>query len=144
MIFISLCVERVLKIASQSLKQRRKKQMRTLTPLCWLQSDLEDQANELRSVEENSKKACADAARLAEELRQEQDHAGHIEKMRRTLESQVKELQVGDGPPHRGGHWTRSLGQPVEAGVMGGRVWKVQCCRVSVPAWRLRVLYCEV
>jgi len=75
--------------------------MRTLTPLCWLQSDLEDQANELRSVEENSKKACADAARLAEELRQEQDHASHIEKMRRTLESQVKELQVGDGPPHQ-------------------------------------------
>lgn len=60
----------------------------------WFQSDLEDQANELRSVEENSKKACADAARLAEELRQEQDHASHIEKMRRTLESQVKELQV--------------------------------------------------
>lgn len=59
-----------------------------------MQSDLEDQANELRSVEENSKKACADAARLAEELRQEQDHASHIEKMRRTLESQVKELQV--------------------------------------------------
>ena len=36
----------------------------------------------------------ADAAKLAEELRQEQDHAGHIEKMRRTLDSQVKELQV--------------------------------------------------
>ena len=68
--------------------------IRVLTPLLWLQSDLEDQANELRSVEENSKKACADAARLAEELRQEQDHASHIEKMRRTLESQVKELQV--------------------------------------------------
>ena len=63
--------------------------------LCWLQSDLEDQANELRSVEENSKKACADAARLAE------DHAGHIEKMCRTLESQVKELQVGGATPPR-------------------------------------------
>merc|ERR1719454_661033 len=35
----------------------------------------------------------SDAARLAEELRQEQEHAGHIEKMRRTLEGQVKELQ---------------------------------------------------
>ena len=36
----------------------------------------------------------SDAARLAEELRQEQEHAGHIEKLRRTAESQVKELQV--------------------------------------------------
>jgi chromosome segregation ATPase len=36
----------------------------------------------------------ADAARIAEELRQEQDHAGQIEKMRRAMESQVKELQA--------------------------------------------------
>merc|ERR1712141_341814 len=59
-----------------------------------MQSDLEDQAHELKGAEEQAKKAMGDAARLAEELRQEQDHAGHIEKMRRTLESQVKELQV--------------------------------------------------
>jgi len=31
----------------------------------------------------------ADAARLADELRQEQDHAAQIEKMRRALENQV-------------------------------------------------------
>merc|ERR1719216_447131 len=36
----------------------------------------------------------SDAARIAEELRQEQEHAGSIEKMRRTMESQVKELQA--------------------------------------------------
>ena len=35
-----------------------------------------------------------DAARLAEELRQEQEHGGHMEKLRRTAESQVKELQT--------------------------------------------------
>ena len=51
---------------------------------------MEDQAAELKSAEEVAKKAMNDAARLAEELRQEQDHAGHIEKMRRTLESQVR------------------------------------------------------
>ena len=55
-----------------------------------MQVDLEDQAAELRSVEENAKKAMADAARMAEELRQEQDHAGSIEKMRRTLDGQVQ------------------------------------------------------
>lgn len=35
-----------------------------------------------------------DAARLSEELRQEQDHSNHVDKSRRTLESQVKEFQV--------------------------------------------------
>ena len=59
-----------------------------------LQSDLDDQAGELRSADENAKKAMSDASRLAEELRQEQDHAGQIERMRRSLEGQVKELQV--------------------------------------------------
>lgn len=36
----------------------------------------------------------ADAARLADELRQEQEHAMNIEKNRKGLETQVKELQV--------------------------------------------------
>ena len=35
-----------------------------------------------------------DAARLSEELRQEQDHNSHVEKSRRVLESQIKEFQV--------------------------------------------------
>ena len=54
-----------------------------------MQVDLEDQAQELRAAEEAAKKAMADAARMAEELRQEQEHANSIEKMRRTMESQV-------------------------------------------------------
>ena len=37
-----------------------------------MHSDLEDQVNELKGSEEHAKKAMADAARLAEELRQEQ------------------------------------------------------------------------
>ena len=56
---------------------------------CNVQSDLEDQSNELRNAEDQAKKAMADAARLADELRQEQDHAAQIEKMRRALENQV-------------------------------------------------------
>lgn len=54
-----------------------------------VQSDLEDQSNELRNAEDSAKKAMADAARLADELRQEQDHTAQIEKMRRSLEAQV-------------------------------------------------------
>lgn len=45
--------------------------------------------NELRAADENSKRAMGDAARLAEELRREQEHAGQIEKLRRALEAQV-------------------------------------------------------
>jgi len=58
-----------------------------------LHSDLDDQSNEIRVAEDAAKKAMADAARIAEELRHEQDHSSQIEKMRRTLESQVKDLQ---------------------------------------------------
>ena len=59
-----------------------------------VQTDLDDQAAELKSSEESSKRAMADAARLADELRQEQEHGAQIEKMRRSLETQVKELQA--------------------------------------------------
>ena len=58
------------------------------------QTDLEDQSTELKASEENSKRAMSDATRLAEELRHEQDHAGQIEKLRRGLEAQVKDLQA--------------------------------------------------
>lgn len=59
-----------------------------------MQSDLEEQSQELRVAEEKHKGTMSDAARLADELRQEQDHAHHIEKTRKQLDVQVKELQV--------------------------------------------------
>jgi hypothetical protein len=36
----------------------------------------------------------ADASRLAEELRQEQEHSMHNERLRKGLEQQLKEMQV--------------------------------------------------
>lgn len=39
-----------------------------------MQTDLDELSNELRASEERAKKALADAARLADELRQEQEH----------------------------------------------------------------------
>ena len=60
----------------------------------FVQHDLDELLNEVRGSEEKSKKAMADAARLADELRQEQEHAMHIEKNRKQLETTVKELQV--------------------------------------------------
>ena len=46
--------------------------------------------NELRSAEDNAKKAMADAAHSAEELRRQQEHGLQTEKQRRSLELQVK------------------------------------------------------
>jgi myosin heavy chain 6/7 len=50
--------------------------------------------NEAKNSEEKAKKAMVDAARLADELRAEQEHAQHQEKLRKELESHIKELQV--------------------------------------------------
>jgi len=59
-----------------------------------LHSDLDEMLNEAKNSEEKAKKAMVDAARLADELRAEQEHAQTQEKMRKSLEIQVKELQV--------------------------------------------------
>ena len=49
---------------------------------------------ESRIAEEKAKKAMIDAARLADELRGEQETAQYCEKTRRALEHQVKDMQV--------------------------------------------------
>ncbi|XP_014298379.1 myosin heavy chain, muscle isoform X10 [Microplitis demolitor] len=59
-----------------------------------LHSDLDELLNEAKNSEEKAKKAMVDAARLADELRAEQDHAQTQEKLRKALEAQIKELQV--------------------------------------------------
>jgi len=59
-----------------------------------LHADLDEMLNEAKNSEEKAKKAMVDAARLADELRAEQEHAQSQEKMRKALEVQVKELQV--------------------------------------------------
>merc|ERR1712029_1323211 len=66
-----------------------------------LESDLADLKNEADealteagSAEDRAKKFMMDAARLAEELRTEQDNAQMIEKERREMEARAKDLQV--------------------------------------------------
>merc|ERR1719323_1553894 len=49
---------------------------------------------ESRIAEDKAKKAMIDAARLADELRGEQENAQHCEKNRRNLENQVKDMQT--------------------------------------------------
>ncbi|XP_045582192.1 myosin heavy chain, muscle [Procambarus clarkii] len=59
-----------------------------------IHADLDEMLNEAKNSEEKAKKAMVDAARLADELRAEQEHAQTQEKMRKALELTVKELQA--------------------------------------------------
>ena len=47
-----------------------------------------------KASEEKAKKAMVDAARLAEELRTEQERAQMLERDKRTLEVQLKDMQT--------------------------------------------------
>jgi len=58
-----------------------------------LHSDLEEILTEAKLSDEKAKKAMIDAARLADELRAEQEHAQGQEKLRKQLEIQAKDMQ---------------------------------------------------
>merc|ERR1719189_3551774 len=57
-----------------------------------LHAESDDMLSQAKNSEEKAKKAMVDAARLADELRAEQDHANTQEKAKRALESQIAEL----------------------------------------------------
>ena len=59
-----------------------------------MQADLDEAVSELKNSEERAKKAGSDAMRLVEELRLEQEHSLQVERLRKGLEQQVKDLQV--------------------------------------------------
>jgi len=59
-----------------------------------LHSELDEAIQLLRSSEDKSKKAMLDAAGLSDALRQEQEHSQHIDRMRKGLEIQIKEMQA--------------------------------------------------
>merc|ERR1719340_319026 len=58
-----------------------------------MHAEIDDMLSQAKNSEEKAKKAMADAARLADELRAEQDHANPQEKARRALDSQITELE---------------------------------------------------
>ena len=63
---------------------------------------------ETRVSEDKAKKAMIDAARLADELRNEQEHAQLLERDRKALEYQVKDMQT-------------KLDESEQAAIKGGR-----------------------
>merc|ERR1712012_648425 len=58
-----------------------------------LSADLDEMSSEARLSEEKAERAMIDAARLADELRNEQDLAQTLERDRKLLECQVKDMQ---------------------------------------------------
>merc|ERR1719411_732805 len=63
------------------------------TEMQTLAGDMDEMASEASLSEDKAKKAMVDAARLADELRQEQDLAQLFEKDRKLLECQLKDAQ---------------------------------------------------
>merc|ERR1712079_48744 len=58
-----------------------------------MHAEIDDMLHQAKNSEEKAKKAMVDAARLADELRAEQEHSTSQEKTKRSLECQVVELE---------------------------------------------------
>merc|ERR1739848_790555 len=58
-----------------------------------MQAEIDDMLHQAKNSEEKAKKAMVDAARLADELRAEQDHTSTLTKTKRSLETQLSELE---------------------------------------------------
>merc|ERR1712038_857362 len=58
-----------------------------------MQAEIDDLLHQAKNSEEKAKKAMVDAARLADELRSEQDHTTTLTQGKRALETQLGELE---------------------------------------------------
>ncbi|KAL2100734.1 hypothetical protein ACEWY4_002495 [Coilia grayii] len=80
-----------LNVQNQSLTIIKRKMEADMTRIM---NENEELISEFRAADERAKKAITDASRMAEELRQEQDHASHLEKIKKNNEITIKELQL--------------------------------------------------
>merc|ERR1712241_1343819 len=58
-----------------------------------MQAEIDDMLHQAKNSEEKAKKAMVDAARLADELRAEQDHVSVLSKTKRSLETTMGEME---------------------------------------------------
>merc|ERR1712060_11601 len=68
--------------------------MKLESEMATLQADCDEMAGEASLSEEKAQRAMIDAARLADELRAEQELAQSLEREKRLLEAQVKDMQA--------------------------------------------------
>ena len=81
-----------------------------------LKVEEEEAAAETRAAEERARKFMLDAARLAEELRAEQENAGGLERERRDQETRAKDLQIHlDDAETNAIKWGRKMVAKLEA-----------------------------
>ena len=66
-----------------------------------MHAEIDDMLHQAKNSEDKAKKAMVDAARLADELRAEQDHSGAQEKNKRALGTQLGELETASKKPMR-------------------------------------------
>ena len=59
-----------------------------------MHAEIDDMLSQAKNAEEKAKRAMVDAARLADELRSEQDHSTSQEKAKRALETQISEVEM--------------------------------------------------
>merc|ERR1719225_2579214 len=59
-----------------------------------MQAEIDDLLHQAKNSEEKAKKAMVDAARLADELRSEQDHTTSLTQGKRALETSIRELEI--------------------------------------------------
>ena len=59
-----------------------------------IHAEIDDMLVQAKNNEEKAKKAMVDAARLADELRSEQDHTMSVDKAKRALETQMNEAEM--------------------------------------------------
>ena len=77
-------------INSRALAEKRQAESTIHT----LHADIDDLLHQAKNSEEKAKKAMIDAARLADELRAEQEHTGSQERAKRAMEGQLGELEM--------------------------------------------------
>ena len=80
-----------LTVANQSLGAMKRRLDQELENI---HQDVEEMKNEANLAEDRSRHAMMDAAKLAEELRAEQEQTGRLDNERRLAEATIKELQV--------------------------------------------------
>ncbi|CAJ0560714.1 unnamed protein product, partial [Mesorhabditis spiculigera] len=73
-----------------SLQQAKRK---LETEIQALHADLDETISEYRTAQDNATRAMADAAKLADALRQEQDHTQNVDRAKKALEQTLREFQ---------------------------------------------------
>jgi len=97
-------VQEMTNINSRASAQKRQAESAIHT----MHAEIDDMLHQAKNSEDKSKKAMVDAARLADELRAEQDHCSSQEKAKRAMEAQLQELDT-------------KLADANEAAMRGGR-----------------------